>query len=86
MGHVEYTMGQKQSLEGVLFGLKSPCLKEVGRPFFATKVAGIGISGWNVSYGSMGPGGHVRGLDLVMGALTGAHWVQNDRLKGSFLA
>ena len=35
---------------------------------------------------SMGPGGHVRCLDLVMGALTGAQWVQNDRLRASFLA
>ena len=43
------------------------------------------ISGWNGSGGSMGPGGHIRSLDLVMGGLTGAQWVQNDRLGGSFL-
>ena len=39
-----------------------------------TKVAAI--SGWNGSYGSMGPGGHVRCLDLVMGAMTGAQWLE----------
>ena len=43
-------------------------------------------SGWNGSYGLMGPVGHVRHLDLVMEVLTGAQWVQNDRLGGSFLA
>ena len=43
------------------------------------------ISGWNGSYGSMGPGGHIRRLDLVMGALPGAQCVRNDRLRGSFL-
>ena len=37
-------------------------------------------------YGSMGPKGHVRGLDLVMGDMPGAQCVQNDRLRGSFLA
>ena len=47
-----------------------------------TKVAVI--SGWNGSYGSIRPGGHVRHLDLVMEAMTGAQWVQNDRLRGSF--
>ena len=40
----------------------------------------------NGSYESMGPGGHVQSLDLVMGAMTGAQWVRNDRLRGSFLA
>jgi len=34
----------------------------------------------------MGPEGHIQILDLVMGALTGAQWVQNNRLQGSFLA
>ena len=47
-----------------------------------TKVAGI--SGWNDLDGSMGPGGHIQCLDLVMGALPGAQWVQNDRLRRSF--
>ena len=44
------------------------------------------ISNWNGLNGSMGPGGHVRRLDLVMGAMTGAQWVQNDCLEGLFLA
>ena len=44
------------------------------------------VSGLNGSYGSMGPKGHVRGLDLVMGAIPGAHWVRNDPLIWSFLA
>jgi len=34
----------------------------------------------------MGRGGHVRDLDLVMGAMTGAQWIQNDSLRGYFLA
>ena len=49
-----------------------------------TKVAVI--SGWNGLDGSMGPGGHVRCLDLVIGAMTGAQLFQNDRFRGSFLA
>ena len=44
------------------------------------------IPGWNDLDGSMGPGGHVRSLDLVMGDLPGVQWVQNDRLRGIFLA
>ena len=44
----------------------------------ATQVAVI--SGWNDLYESMGPGGHVRRLDWVMGAMTGAQRVQNDPL------
>ena len=30
-GHAKCAMGPKQSLEGVLFGLKSPCLRGVPR-------------------------------------------------------
>ena len=44
------------------------------------------VSGWNGLDGSMGPEGHDRRLDLVMGAMPGAQWVQNGRLIGSFLA
>ena len=44
------------------------------------------ISGWNGLGGSMGPEGHIQSLDLVMGDLTGAQWVQNHRLRGYFLA
>ena len=43
-------------------------------------------SGWNGLYGSMGPNGHAKHLDLVMGAMPGAQWVQNDRPRVSFLA
>ena len=86
-GHAKYAMGPKQSLEGVLFGLKSPSLSRAGRPFLASNVIKVTvISCWNGLNGSMGPDGHVRSLALVMGALTGAQWVQNDRLRGSFLA
>ena len=42
------------------------------------------MCGWNGLYGSMGFGGHIRRLDLVMGAMTGAQWVQNVRLRGTF--
>ena len=44
------------------------------------------ISGWNGLDGSMGPGGHIKCLDLVMGPLPGAQCVRSDRLRGSFLA
>ena len=30
----------------------------------------------------MGPGGYIRCLDLVMGAMPGAQWVQNGRVSG----
>ena len=37
--------------------------------FLASNVTHVaGIIGWNGSYGSMGPEGNVRHLDLVMGA------------------
>ena len=49
-----------------------------------TKVAVIPV--WNGLEGSMGSNGHVRCLDLVMGDLPGAQWVQNDPLRGSFFA
>ena len=56
------------------------------RTFLASNVIKMAIiSGWNGLDGSMGPGGHVRYLDLVMGDLPGAQRVQNDRLRGSFL-
>ena len=45
--------------------------------FLASNVTKVAvISEWNGSCGLMGPGGHVRHLDLVLGALTGAQWVQ----------
>ena len=86
-GHYRYSMGPKPSLERVFFSPKSPVLRGFRGTFLASNVTkGAVISGWNGSYGSMGPVGHVRCLDLVMGALTGAQWVQNDRLRGSYLA
>ena len=55
--------------------------------FLASNVTKVAvISGWNGLKGSMGPKGHVGHLGLVMGDLSGAQWVQNDRLRGSFLA
>ena len=48
-----------------------------------TKVAGI--SSWN-GLKAQWDLGNMSDLDLVMGALPGAQWVQNDRLRGSFLA
>ena len=53
--------------------------------FLASNVTKVAvISGWNDLDGSMGPGGHVRCLDLVMGDLPGAQLVRNARLRGSF--
>ena len=43
------------------------------------------ISGWNGLDGSIGPGGHMGCVDLVMGAMPGALWVQTDHLRWSFL-
>ena len=55
--------------------------------FLASNVTKVTvISGWNGSYGSMGPEAHIQSLDLVMGAIPGAQWVQIDLLRGSFLA
>ena len=81
MGHVKCAMGPKQSLERVLFGLKSPCLRGVRRPFLASNVIKVTVfSGWDGSYGSMGPEGDIRSLDLVMIGMPmpGAPCVQND--------
>ena len=63
----------------------------VGREAQCPLMAYIGtkvtvISDWNGSYESMGPYGHVRCLELVMGAMPGAQWVTNDRLRGYLLA
>ena len=88
-GHAKCKMGPKLSLEGVLLGLKSPCLSLRGVPW---DVLGLQCHpsdcrlGWNGSYGSMGPVGHVRHLDLVMGAMPSAQWAPNSRFRVSFLA
>ena len=77
----------KPSLEKVTFTLKSPVLRGFSGTFLASNVTELAvISGSNGLDGSMGPGGHARYLDLVMGDLPGAQWVWNDRLRGSFLA
>ena len=53
--------------------------------FLASNVTQVTvISGWNGSYGSMGPKGHGRRLDLVMGAMPGAQWVRKGCWRGSF--
>ena len=68
------SMSPKSSLERLFFSLKSPFLRGVQRPVlglqYVTKVTVI--SGWNGLDGSMGPGGHVQSLDLVMEDLPGA--------------
>ena len=70
----------------VVFWMKSTFLRGLSGTFLASNVTKvIVISDWNGSYGSMGSKGHVRCQDLVMGVLTGAPWVQNDCLGGSFL-
>ena len=55
--------------------------------FLASNVIKVArLSGRNGLGRSMGPKGHVRRLDLVMGAMKGAQLVRNDRLRGLFLA
>ena len=80
-------MGPKLSLKRVVFSLKSPFLRGLSVTLLASNVAQVTvIYCLNGSYGSMRSGGHIRSLDLVMGALTGPHLVQNDRLTGWFFA
>ena len=45
-----------------------------------------GSSGFSGSDGSIGPGGHLRHLDLVVGAMRRARCVPNGRWRGSFFA
>jgi len=81
------SMGPKPLFERVFFSLKSPFLRGGQRHVHGLNVTKVaGISGWNGSCGSIGPIVHGRRLDLVMGAMPGAQWVQNHRLRGSFLA
>ena len=80
-GHAKCAMGPKQSLEGVLFGLKSPCLRLRGfqGTFLASSVTQVAVlSGWNDSHGSVAPKGHVRHLDLVMGSMPSPQGVPNS--------
>ena len=84
-GHARCSMGPKGSLEMVFFSLKSPCLRASGI-FLASDITQMAvISGLYGSYGSMGPEGHVRCLDLVIGGMPSAQWVQNSRWMWSFL-
>ena len=57
-------------MEGVIFGHELPCPRGVQRHGLAstvTQVAGISnFSGWD---DSMGPGGHVKHLDLVVNTM-----------------
>ena len=72
-GHAKCAMGPKQSLQGPFW--PEITMSEVGfsGTFLASKVTQVTvISICNYSYGPMGPKGHVRRLDLVMGAMKGA--------------
>ena len=80
-GPARCSMGPNRSLRRVFFR------EWFSGTFLASNVTKEAvISGWNGLDGSMGPGGHVRCLDLGMGDLPGAHFVRNHRLRGSFLA
>ena len=71
-GHTKCTMGPKQSLEGVLFGLKSPCLRRVQQHVLGLQCHPSGCSFWlewficiNGTQGTcqtsrVGDGGHER--------------------------
>ena len=86
-GPARCSMGPKLWLGRVVFSPKSPFLRVLSGTFLASSVTHeAGISGWNGSYGSMQPKWHIRRLDLAMGGLPGAQWVQIDGLRGSFLA
>ena len=53
---------------------------------FASNVTQMVVfSGCYGYYGSMGPRGHVRRPEWVIGAVPGPRGVQKDRLRGSFL-
>ena len=94
VGHLALVMGAMPSPRWVpngswrwSFYAENPQVgREVQWPlmaYIATQVAVI--SGWNGSYGSTGPYGHVGHLALVMWDMPGVQWVQNNRLRGSFL-
>ena len=81
-------MGPKPSLESVFYSLKSPYFGGGSSGMFmASNVVQVTvISGWNGLGASMGPGGHIQSLDLVIGAMKRPRWVQNHRWGGYFLA
>ena len=81
------SMGPKRSLECVFFSLKSSSLRAVQWHVLSLQYHQVAvITGWNGLFRSMGQAGHVRHLDLVMGAMRGAQWVPNDHLRGPSLA
>ena len=80
-------MGPKRSLEKDFFSLKSQFLRGVQRHILGLQCHQSGCnSGWRGLDVSVGPVGCILCLYLVMGAMIGAQWVQNDHLRGSFLA
>ena len=87
-GHARCSMGLKRSLERIFFSLKFLFL----RRGFERHVLGLQCHSHDCTfdrndlYRSMGPGGHVKHLDFVIVAMSGAQWVQNNRSRGSFLA
>ena len=61
--------------------------KPVAHSYLASNITQVAvISGWNGSYGSMRPGGHITHLAAVIGGIPDAQWVQNSRWRRSFLA
>ena len=79
-------MGSKPSRERGFFSPKSLVLRGFSGTVLASNVTKVAvISGWNGLDGSMGHGGHVRYLDLVVGDLPGAQWVRNHCLKGALV-
>ena len=86
-GHGKCAMGPKQSLEGVLFGLKSPCLRGLSGTFFSSNVTQVAvISGLNDLHESMGSVRHAGHLALAMGSMPSPQWVPNGGWRWSFLA
>ena len=85
-GHGKCAMGPKQSLKGVLFGLKSPCLRGLSGTFLSSNVTQVAvISGLNDLHESMGSVGHAGHLALAMGSMPSPQWVPNGGWRWSFL-
>ena len=79
------SLGPKRSLERVLLSLKSPFLRGVERYVLGLQCDQSDCnSGWNGSYGSMGPEGYITCVDLVMRAMPGAHWVRSNCVRKVF--
>ena len=77
-------MGPKPLFERVFFSLKSLFLRGVQWHILGIQCCPSDCDFWLERIVRInGPGGTVRYLDLVMGAMTGAQWVRNDCLRGS---